>query len=99
MPNYPEAIFFGDSTSVPVGEWAFLVLVSKDHMVSMFVNGKPVGNAQEFVPNDLNRSVPFRVGGNEIRTETWNGVIDRVSIETRARSPARIRAKYEKSKP
>ena len=80
MPNYPEAIFFGDSTSVPVGEWAFLVLISKDHMVSMFVNGKPVGNAQEFVPNDLNRSVPFRVGGNEIRTETWNGVIDGVSI-------------------
>ena len=99
MPNYPEAIFFGDSSSVPVGEWAFLVLVSKDHMVSMFVNGKPVGSAQEFVPNELNRSVPFRVGGNEIRTETWNGVIDGVSIETRARSPEWIRAKYEKSKP
>lgn len=103
MPGYPEVVFFGDSTSVPVGEWAFIALVSKDHKVSMYVNGKPVAIANsdgtefagEFVPNELNRSVPFRVGGDEIRTETWNGVIDRVSIETRARTPEWIRATYE----
>jgi len=99
MPSYPEAVFFGDSSSISVGEWAFIALVSKDHMVNMYVNGRPVGETQEFVPNELNRSVPFRIGGNEVRTETWNGVIDRVSIETRARTPEWIRAKYEALKP
>lgn len=95
MPGYPEAVFFGDSSAVPVGEWAYLVLVSKDGMVAMYVNGNPVGEAQAFAPNELKRSVPFRVGGDEIETETWNGAIDRVSIETRARSPEYIRADYE----
>ena len=95
MPGYPEAVFFGDSSAVPVGEWAYLVLVSKDGMVAMYVNGEPVGEAQAFAPNELKRSVPFRVGGDEIETETWNGAIDRVSIETRARSPEYIRADYE----
>ena len=95
MPGYPEAVFFGDSTAVPVGEWAFLVLVSNGGMVRMYVNGEPVGEAQAFTPNELKRSVPFRVGGDEIETETWNGAIDRVSIETRARSPEWIRAMYE----
>ena len=97
MPGYPEAVFFGDSTAVPVGEWAFLVLVSNGGMVRMYVNGEPVGEAQAFSPNELKRSVPFRVGGDEIETETWNGAIDRVSIETRARSPEWIRARYEAS--
>lgn len=103
MPGWPEAVYFGDSTSVPVGEWAFLVLVSKNHKVSMYVNGEPVpiaGSdgtefAGEFVPNELNRSVPFRIGGNEIETETWNGPLDEIWIETLARSPEYIRAHYE----
>ena len=99
MPGYPEAVFFGDSSAVPVGEWAYLVLVSNGGMVRMYVNGEPVGEAQAFSPNELKRSVPFRVGGDEIETETWNGAIDRVSIETRARSPEWIRARYEASKP
>ena len=94
MPGYPEAVFFGDSTAVPVGEWAYLALVSKGGMVRMYVNGEPVGEAQAFTPNELKRSVPFRVGGDEIETETWNGAIDRVSIETRARSPEWIKAEY-----
>lgn len=99
MPGYPEAVFFGDSSAVPVGEWAYLVLVSKDGMVAMYVNGNPVGEAQAFAPNELKRSVPFRVGGDEIETETWNGAIDRVSVETRARSPEWIKARYMESKP
>jgi hypothetical protein len=99
MPGYPEAVFFGDSSAVPVGEWAHLVLVSKDGMVAMYVNGDPVGEAQAFAPNELKRSVPFRVGGDEIETETWNGAIDRVSIETRARSPEWIKARYLETKP
>lgn len=99
MPGYPEAVFFGDSSAVPVGEWAYLALVSKGGMVTMYVNGEPVGEAQAFTPNELKRSVPFRVGGDEIETETWNGAIDRVSIETRARSPEWIKARYLETKP
>ena len=107
MPGSPEAVYFGDSTSVPVGEWAFLVLVSKNHMVSMYVNGKAVAIAgsdgaefaREFVPNGLKRSVPFRIGGDEIETETWNGVIDEVRVESIARSPEWIEVMYEQLKP
>jgi hypothetical protein len=107
MPDYPGAVYFGDSTSVPVGEWAFLVLVSKNHMVSMYVNGKAVAIAGsdgtefagEFVPNELNRNVPFRIGGDEIETETWNGVIDEVRVESIARSPEWIEVMYERLKP
>jgi hypothetical protein len=107
MPGSPEAVYFGDSTSVPVWEWAFLVLVSKNHKVSMYVNGEPIAIAGsdgtefagEFVPNELNRNVPFRIGGDEIGTETWNGVIDEVRIESIARSPEWINAMYERLKP
>lgn len=107
MPGWPEAVYFGDSTSVPVGEWAFLVLVSKNRHVSMYVNGEPVpiaGSdgtefAGEFVPNELNHSVPFRIGGDEIETETWNGAIDEIRIESIARSPEWINALYKMKKP
>lgn len=85
-PVSPEEISFGDSSIVPVGKWTFLTLVSKDHQVSMFVNGEQVGKTNTFVPNTLNQAVPFRVGGNEISTETWNGLIDEVRIESVARS-------------
>ena len=69
----------------------------------MYVNGKPVAIAGsdgtefagEFVPNELNRSVPFRIGGDEIETETWNGAIDEIRIESIARSPEWIKAMYE----
>jgi hypothetical protein len=107
MPGSPEAVYFGDSTSVPVGEWAFLVLVSKNHKVSMYVNGEPIAIAgsdgtefaREFVPNELKRSVPFRIGGDEIETETWNGAIDEVRVESIARSPEWIEVMYERLKP
>lgn len=107
MPGVPEAVYFGDSASIPVGEWIFLTLVSRNHLVSMYVNGEPVpitgtnGTefSMEFVPNKLNRSVPFRIGGNEIETETWNGAISNVIVETRARSPEWIKAKYSSYKP
>ncbi len=50
-------------------------------------------------PNKLNRSVPFRIGGNEIETETWNGAISHVTVETRARSPEWIMALYSSFSP
>lgn len=107
MPGSPEAVYFGDSTSVPVGEWAFLVLVSKNHKVSMYVNGEPIAIAGsdgtefagEFVPNELNRNVPFRIGGDEIETETWNGALDEIWVESIARSPEWIEVMYEQLKP
>lgn len=107
MPGSPEAVYFGDSTSVPVGEWAFLVLVSKNHKVRMYVNGEPVPIAgsdggefeKEFVPNELSRSVHFRIGGDEIETETWNGALDEVWVESIARSPEWIKVMYEQQKP
>lgn len=95
MPEKPEAIFFGDSTIVPKDKWTFLTLVSKDFQISMYVNGEQVGKTQTFVPNKLKEPVPFRIGGNEIDTETWNGIIDEVLVENVARSEAWIKARYE----
>lgn len=106
-PAYPEGFTFGDSSIVPVGEWANLVLVSENNMISMYVNGKAVimtdedgkeVTAKEFVPNELDRKVPLRIGGNEVDTETWNGVIDEVVIENVARSAEWIQEQYEKMK-
>lgn len=105
MPAYPYAVSFGDSSAVPVGEWANLVLVSKEHKVSMYVNGKVLTTQDEdgneiseykFEPNDLDRKVPLRIGGNEVDTETWNGVIDEVVIENVARSADWIKDNYKK---
>lgn len=106
-PAVPEGFAFGDSSIVPVGEWANLVLVSENNMVSMYVNGVVVemqdadGNivtAKEFVPNELDRKVPLRIGGNEIDTETWNGAIDEVVVENVARSAEWILEKFKMAK-
>lgn len=84
-PKVPVEITFGDSSVVPVDEWSFLVLVSKDNQVSMYVNGKQVGKTSSFTSNLLGKAVPFRIGGNEIPTETWNGLLDEVRVENVAR--------------
>lgn len=107
QPTAPEGFAFGDSSIVPVGEWANLVLVSENNMVSMYVNGEAVlmkdgdGNevsAKEFVPNELDRKVPLRIGGDEIDTETWNGAMDELRIENVARSAEWIKEQFEKIK-
>lgn len=107
MPNYPYTLYYGDANVVPHGEdaeWSYLTLVSKDRKVAMYVNGEMLSwvdddgsviDIQKFEPNNLNEEVPFRVGGNEIETETWNGAIDEVRIENVARSAAWIKASYE----
>lgn len=94
QPAVPEAIAFGDSSAVPIGEWCQLTLVSKDHLVSMYVDGKQVGESSYFIPNSLDRAVPLRIGGNEISTETWNGIIDEVRIENIARDPNTIQTHF-----
>lgn len=95
MPKYPEALFFGDSSVVPLNKWTFMTLVSKDHMISMYINGIQVGETGEFVPNQLKEEVPFRIGGNEIDSETWNGLIDEVRIENFARSEDWIKSQCQ----
>lgn len=94
MPKVPEAITFGDSSIVPVGKWTFLALVSKDHQITMYVNGEQVGETQTFIPNKLEKTVPFRIGGDEISTETWNGALDEVLIENVARSKEWVKEKF-----
>ncbi len=85
-PVRPDDIVFGDSSIVPVGEWCFLTLVSENHNFTMYVNGEQVGETSPFTTNQLDVYVPFRIGGNEIKTETWNGLIDEVRIESVARN-------------
>jgi len=94
-PEFPEAISFGDSSIVPIGEWCFMTLVSKDNHYSMYVNGEQVGETDFFETNHLNVYVPFRIGGNEIDAETWNGLIDEVRIESVARSQEWIKAQWQ----
>ncbi len=83
---------------VPVNEWAYLTLLFKEGMLSMFVNGVRYGEPAVFIPTDLNESVPLRIGGNEIDVETWNGVLDEVRVEKQARSEEWIRFSYEVQK-
>lgn len=102
-PKVPTAVYFGDSSLVPVGQWTFLAVVSRGGMVSMYVNGEPVAvyrddgetvYSVEFIPNKLDKPVPFRIGGNEIKTETWNGLIDEVYIENYAQNDEWIKSIY-----
>lgn len=97
-PVRPDEISFGDSSIVPVGKWSFLTLVSKDHNYSMYVNGEQVGETSPFTTNQLDVYVPFRIGGNEIKTETWNGLIDEVRIESVARSQKWIKEMWQRAK-
>lgn len=83
---------------LPVNEWAYLTLLFKDGLLSMFVNGVRIGEPAAFVPTELNAKVPLRVGGNEVDVETWNGVLDEVRVEKVARSEEWIRISYEVQK-
>ncbi len=89
--SFPEA-------EVPQNEWAYLTLVFKDGKLAMYVNAVQMGEAKDFVPTDLDITVPFRVGGDEIAVETWNGSLDEVRVELTARSAEWIRLNYETQK-
>ena len=107
LPKFPYAVVFCDSSKVPQNEWAHLALVSRDRVLTMYVNGEAVeilrGDSDYtgiplggFIPNDLLTPVPFRIGGDEIDVETWNGAIDEIKIASTARSAEWVRAEYEK---
>lgn len=77
--------------------WNLLSLVSKEDSISMFVNGERVGRPIYF-PLRIDHDIPFRVGGNEIEEETWNGSLDEIRVVKRARSQSWLRMEYETQK-
>ena len=97
-PGVPTGFTLATGDNMKTEEWVHLALVSKNNLVSMFINGQKMGEPQEFIPNELAEQVPFTVGGNEISDETWNGRLDEIRVESVARSDAYIKTLYELSK-
>ncbi len=89
------ASFPGAVDSLDTSDWNLLTLVSESDSVSIYVNGKPVGNAIYFKLREEDLNVPFRVGGNDIAAETWNGSIDEVHVLSKALSAEWIRMEFE----
>lgn len=88
-----------DSASVDTVKWEYLTLVFKDGSLSMYVDAQnETPSPVKFWPTELTQSVPFRVGGDEIENEVWNGVLDEVRVDLTARSDEWIRASYETQK-
>ena len=81
----------------PLNEWANITLVYEDGKLFFYVNGELVSdeNGVPFTLKDFLDPVPFRIGGTEIANDTWNGVIDEVTIESTARSAEWVKAQYE----
>ena len=50
-------------------------------------------------PSNPTVTYVFRIGGDEIETETWNGALDEIWVESVARSPEWIEVMYEQLKP
>ena len=84
--------------ALPKGVWAHVALVYESGMLYFYVNGELASSkdGMPFTPKELAKPVPFRIGGSEIRTDTWNGIIDEVRIESTARSAEWVKAEYEK---
>ena len=80
-----------------MNEWANITLVYEDGKLFFYVNGELVSdeNGVPFTLKDFLDPVPFRIGGTEIANDTWNGVIDEVTIESTARSAEWVKAQYE----
>ena len=83
---------------MPKETWAHLVLVYESGKLYFYVNGELASpkDGMPFTPKELAKPVPFRIGGSEIRTDTWNGIIDEVRIESTAHSAEWVKAEYEK---
>lgn len=84
--------------NLPLMEWAYLNLVFEDGFISVYLNGEIQGESSPFAPAILSETVPLRIGGNEVDTETWNGVLDEIRIESVARNQEWIRLSYETQK-
>ena len=85
----------GAAAAVDTTRWNLLSLVSRNDSVSMFVNGTQVGETVPFELSHTDADVPFRVGGNDVAEESWNGAVDEIHVTAKARSAEWIRMEYE----
>lgn len=83
---------------LPPNEWAHIVLVNKSGLLYLYVNGElaSLATGKAFIPKDFDEPVPFCIGGSETANDTWNGVIDEVTIESIAHDAEWVKAEYEK---
>lgn len=88
--SLPGALVAMDSLT-----WNRVSLVSQKDSISMFVNGIAVGNPVAFSVRPFNAPLPFRVGGNEVGEESWNGALDEIRVDKKARSAEWLRMEYE----
>jgi hypothetical protein len=84
--------------TLPMNEWAQLVLVNEGGNLYFYINGVLVSNKAgvPFRPKEVTEPLPFRIGGSEVANDTWNGAIDEVRIESVARSADWVKTEYEK---
>ena len=83
---------------LPPNEWAHIVLVNKSGLLYLYINGELVSEktGKAFIPKNFDEPLPFCIGGSETPNDTWNGIIDEVTIESTARSAEWVKAEYEK---
>jgi len=85
----------GAVNRIDLGKWNMLSLVSKNDSMSMYVNGELVNEPVYLKLRDVDMVLPFRVGGNDVEAETWNGSLDEIRVVTKARSAEWLRMEYE----
>ena len=81
--------------NVDVEKWNLLSLVSQNDTMTMYVNGVRMSDPVYLKLRNVDMVLPFRVGGNDIEDETWNGSLDEVRVVTKARSAEWLRMEYE----
>lgn len=98
-----STIFFGDSTTLPRGQWFFLVIVNSNNNATLYINGLPV-DTHEVKPSHSSEQVnpggsyslaPFRIGGEAGLNQSWNGSFDEIHIEGIAHSPNWVKSIYD----
>jgi hypothetical protein len=85
----------GALNRIDLEKWNMLSLVSKNDSMSMYVNGEQVSGPVYLKLRDIDMVLPFRVGGNDVEAETWNGSLDEIRVVTKARSAEWLRMEYE----
>lgn len=79
------------STTLPVGSWTHLAASYDGSLLTVWINGAPVGNVS-LKGSILQSSAPLRIGGNAIWSEWFSGAIDEMRIYNRALSQSEIQA-------
>ncbi len=85
----------GGAVNVDSAKWSLLSLVSRNDSMTMYVNGVQVSEPVYLKLRDVDMVLPFRVGGNDVEEETWNGSLDEIRVVTKARSAEWLRMEYE----